>query len=238
MPTGDKAMGRGFFMKGRRPEMRVLAYVAGVLPRRVGDVFVDVGANIGTTTIPALVQHGFARAVAVEPEPGNVRLLKANLALNGLDDRVSVVAAGAGREAGTATMALSKVNVGGHRMIAAGERILEEKAVRVPVLALDDMPEIPVGDVGLLWMDVQGLEGHVLAGASRLLARGVPLVFEFEPGGLRNVDGLDMLVDAVTGSYSHVYDARGRDTEPRPVREALEEAAQADGVRDFLAVRL
>jgi len=54
---------------------------------------VDVGAHIGTTTIPALTRHGFARAVAVEPDPDNIRLLRVNVALNRLHERVTVIQA-------------------------------------------------------------------------------------------------------------------------------------------------
>ena len=60
-----------------------------------------------------------------------------------------------------------------------GEELKEE---------LDDLLDehgIARGDVGLLWMDVQGHERHVLDGAPKLLASGVSLVVELWPYGLR-----------------------------------------------------
>jgi hypothetical protein len=42
---------------------------------------IDVGANVGVTTLPALRRFGFERAIAIEPSPDNVRLLRAALAL-------------------------------------------------------------------------------------------------------------------------------------------------------------
>jgi FkbM family methyltransferase len=57
------------------------------------DTIVDVGAHIGTTTIPALSRQGFVRAVAIEPDPAHLPLLRANVALNQLEERVTVVAA-------------------------------------------------------------------------------------------------------------------------------------------------
>src|SRR5262245_2250230 len=42
-----------------------------------GGLLVDVGANIGTTTIPAVTTCGFEAAVAIEPDPDNARLLRA-----------------------------------------------------------------------------------------------------------------------------------------------------------------
>ena len=35
--------------------------------------------------------------------------------------------------------------------------------------------------VGLLWVDVEGHELHVMRGLKRLLARGVPIAFEYYP---------------------------------------------------------
>jgi hypothetical protein len=35
--------------------------------------------------------------------------------------------------------------------------------------------------VGLLWVDVEGHELHVMRGLKRLLARGVPISFEYTP---------------------------------------------------------
>ena len=50
----------------------------------------DVGANIGTVAVSLLVRHGVERIVAVEPDAENVRMLRANLALNGVQDRVEI----------------------------------------------------------------------------------------------------------------------------------------------------
>ena len=49
-----------------------------------GGTIVDVGANIGTTVVPALVVHGFERGVAIEPDPENRKVLRASLALSEL----------------------------------------------------------------------------------------------------------------------------------------------------------
>ncbi|MGH9121170.1 MAG: FkbM family methyltransferase, partial [Acidimicrobiales bacterium] len=55
-----------------------------------GRTFVDVGANLGTSTIPALKVFGADRVVAFEPMPSNCELLRCNLVLNGVEDRVDV----------------------------------------------------------------------------------------------------------------------------------------------------
>ena len=53
-----------------------------------GDVFVDVGANIGYFSVLAacLVGEG-GQVFAFEPDPDNFRLLRDNVALNGFSSR-------------------------------------------------------------------------------------------------------------------------------------------------------
>src|SRR5690242_10146790 len=73
--TSDKNVGRGLVVRGSRKEHRHLALAldalaaAGLDNRR--HVLLDVGANIGTTTISALADQGFARVLAFEPSPEN-----------------------------------------------------------------------------------------------------------------------------------------------------------------------
>ena len=51
---------------------------------------VDVGANIGPICIPAVTRGYVQQAVAVEPNPDNCRLLRVNVALNGLHNKIAV----------------------------------------------------------------------------------------------------------------------------------------------------
>ena len=61
-------------------------------PPLAGADLVDVGANIGTTTVNALGGLAMRRAACFEPLPANLALLRQNLLLNGLLDRAEVVA--------------------------------------------------------------------------------------------------------------------------------------------------
>ena len=53
--------------------------------------FLDVGANIGTTTVSALLHGPFASAICFEPERQNLVDLRLNLLLNGLEDRATAI---------------------------------------------------------------------------------------------------------------------------------------------------
>ena len=95
-----------FFVKQRRKDLRLLGQAVATAREHgasPGSTFVDVGAHIGTTTVSALAHHGFERGVAIEPDPDNLRLLRANVALNGLDERATVVAAAVSDAPGTAS---------------------------------------------------------------------------------------------------------------------------------------
>lgn len=141
-------------------------------PRR--GVFVDVGANIGTTCLPALHVHEFRRAIAIEPEQSNARLLAANAALNGLSERITIHQVAASDRTGTLRLSIHPSNSGGHR-------VTEGAGQEVAATTLDSLLEaegVSPADVGLLWIDVQGHELAVLRGAGSLLAARVPFVVE------------------------------------------------------------
>ena len=224
--TWDRTVARSLFIKHGRKEHRQLKRARRTL-RQLGlpfRVFVDVGANIGTTSLAA-VTLGAERVLAVEPAPGNYRLLMANIALNGLDDRVSAVNAAAGDREGTATLYLSPTNSGDHRLTDEHER----DRVEVPLTTLPRIlrrARLRARDVSLVWLDAQGSELDILRGAGRLL--GVPLVFEYAPRLLA-----DGLLDFVAGRYTHLQ-VLGGDAEPIPAREFTEPAALVD----ILALRL
>ena len=52
-----------------------------------GGTFMDIGANIGLTTIP-IAQNPLVRCLAFEPEPDNFRFLQRNVARNAPDGKV------------------------------------------------------------------------------------------------------------------------------------------------------
>jgi FkbM family methyltransferase len=203
--TDDGGVGKGIFVKGWRRDMTILD---GVMARLVEygitlpeePIFVDVGANIGTTTVPALIRHRFATAVAVEPVPENVRVLRMNLVANSLDDRAQAIFAAASDVEGELTFDVSRKNSGGHRMADAGS----EATVTVPAVTLDGLVDRRVIDVdraGLVWIDAVGNEGRILLGASKLISAGIPVVV----GVRRNLPLPPEIRERVLGLVSESY---------------------------------
>jgi FkbM family methyltransferase len=225
--TEDKHIGRSLFSKRGRGELAALSRAVAAIEGLLGSKaiahrsFVDVGANIGTTTIPALLSHGFETAVAIEPEPENVRVLRLNILLNDLEDRVTALPVAASNEIGRSELVVNQSR-GGKHWIATDRRKLgrknlaEDAILTVETVTLDHLVETGVIEAertGLLWMDAEAHEGHILEGASSLLARGTPLVLEWNPVILDRVGDRGKIERAVAEGYTH-FAGLHRDPDP------------------------
>lgn len=120
-----------------------------------GDLFIDVGANVGAYTLWAA--EGGAAVIALEPAADTFGLLAENVALNGYE--VTLLNKAAGETTGTSrfTTGLDAVN----RMDPDGE-------VEVETVRLDDL----IGDrrAAGIKIDVEGFEEDVLRGCRRALS--------------------------------------------------------------------
>lgn len=125
------------------------------------DLFVDIGANIGSYTVLASKVCG-ARTIAVEPDPDTAKALRRNIAVNGIEDRVRVVEAALGGATGTIsfTKGLDTAN-----RVAKSE---DANVRKVPVLTLDNILEGAVPKV--IKIDVEGFEAEVFKGAFKTLS--------------------------------------------------------------------
>ncbi len=216
LPTWDRKLSRSLFLRRTRGDVTNLGRVMRVLDglglgegARTG-AFIDVGANLGTTTLAALRLHGFPEAVAIEPAPENCRLLRGNLALNGVAARATVVEAAVSDRVGREPLVVSRASAGSHRLACSGDD--PRRTVDVNVVTLDSLMQrkgIGVQNGGIVWIDAHGQEGQVLAGARALLSGGVPLVADFKPDALRRVGGLEAYLGVVGACYTHVMDLAG-----------------------------
>jgi FkbM family methyltransferase len=179
-----------------------------------GHDVLEVGANVGTTTIPLINRFGAARVLAFEPAPHNRRLLAATVAANGLEDRVQLRGMALSDRIATEAMIMNPGNSGDYRILvdedgqppaafgAGGED--RWQTVNVEVTTLDrliDEGDISLERVRLAWIDTQGHEPYVLAGAQRLLASNIPLFIEYWPYGLDQAGGLGSLERLLAEHY-------------------------------------
>jgi FkbM family methyltransferase len=134
-----------------------------------GDVFVDVGANIGYFTVLAAERVGPDGAVyAFEPDPRNYRLLSSNVSLNRVGSQVTAVAAGLAAAAGAGRLYLSADNLGDHQT-HAGEP--DRPSVPVTLLGGAEYLSPRIARIDLLKVDTQGFEYEAMLGLMPLLRR-------------------------------------------------------------------
>ncbi len=226
--TADKVIGRELFLHGEFDFAKLQTALAIIeregLPRP--QHLIDVGANIGTIVIPALARGLMQSATAIEPHPTNLRLLRANLALNGLSERVRVLAQAVGAESGASLfLTESSTNSGNHSIGRTG--------LPIPSSRLDDV-ECP-HDGALLWMDIEGYEGHALRGAPNLLAAGIPVVCEFNPSFLTKSKGLIFFEDALKGR--RIFDlSEMNDGKEIAIKDVLLKISDKNCFTDILAI--
>lgn len=194
-----------------------------LLPRPAAGVFVDVGANVGTTTLYAMRTGRFARALCLEPAPDNLRVLRLNVLANGLTDRVGIFPVACDAGAGTANLWLSSANRGDHRVAgAAAPTAAHEASVPVKTMPLDAVLRAAASEassVSLVWVDTQGHEPGVLAGAAEVLAAGVPFCIEFWPAEYQRRGTLDGIVVLIASSFGTFVDLRDASLKRRHVSE-------------------
>lgn len=136
-----------------------------------GELFVDVGANIGNHALFAAGVCG-ARVLAFEPSPALAEHCAATLAANGLAGALELRRAGVAEAAGTARL---RPGPGGN----AGQTSLDPGEGEVPLVRLDDVLDGALGSQApaVVKVDVEGMEEAVLRGARGLLGRHRPALY-------------------------------------------------------------
>ena len=130
---------------------------------RKGDLFIDVGANVGTY---AVLASGVRRATtwAFEPDSNTVRSLKRNLAINNLNELVTVYELALGDADSEILFTVGKDTE--NRVVSAGEndvRVVHQRR-------LDALIDGALHSVIMIKVDVEGYQEKVLEGAKELLA--------------------------------------------------------------------
>jgi FkbM family methyltransferase len=142
-------------------EFAEMAYLLHVL--RPSDLFVDVGANLGSYTLLAGASVG-ARVIAFEPEPQVHARLQENIRLNRIESRVRALNLALGEA--EAELAFRRHLTSGHHIVEPQNAAASD--LRVKVLPLD--AALSGESPNLLKVDVEGYETAVLRGASQALA--------------------------------------------------------------------
>jgi FkbM family methyltransferase len=130
---------------------------------RETDLFVDVGANVGSYSLLAC---GVAKAngIAIEPVPQTFQRLRKNVSLNQLEGRVVLNQCGVGAEAAELSFTCT-ANCTNH--VVSPDEKTSSDTIRVPIRKLDDL--VDNRNPFMIKIDVEGYEAAVIAGAHRTM---------------------------------------------------------------------
>jgi FkbM family methyltransferase len=146
------------------------AYEAILEPLREGDVFVDIGANIGFYTMAAARRVGAeGTVIAVEALPANLEQLEVNLALNSLTG-VRVVPAAAWSESGRVLTMQVPGRIHGMAAVQGTDAGMGRQSLDVRTKTIDEVCR-GSGPVRVMKLDIEGSELEALRGAADTLAR-------------------------------------------------------------------
>jgi FkbM family methyltransferase len=160
-----------------------------------GDIVFDVGANIGTHTIPFAQFVGpRGRVLAFEPQPNIVKILSTNVSMNGLDNVEIIPKVVCETENSNFTVNLEdKEALEGNRAGVSFSN-MEKNDGEILSISLDHFnPLIP----RLLKIDVEGMGANVFRGAKKLIANSRPIIYaenhekEFSAALLHEIFSLD-----------------------------------------------
>jgi len=131
---------------------------------RPGDLFVDIGANIGAYSI--LASATGAHMISFEPVPATFEAFLDNIHLNRLETHVDARNHAVGRASGVLEMIADQDTT---NQALRAEDHYTGKTIRVPVVTLDEALQNKTPK--LIKIDVEGFETEMLAGAEATFAK-------------------------------------------------------------------
>lgn len=147
-----------------------MLYIISVCEEAKNPGFIDIGANIGTFTIP-VAKAGF-QTLAIEALPRNFTLLSQAIYKNALRNVIAVHAA--------VSDSTGVLGITGESAWARIDKY-SNNGIEVPACTLDTLTQIyDFCAATIIKMDVEGAEMAVLAGMERMLAMNPDVEFIFE----------------------------------------------------------
>jgi FkbM family methyltransferase len=217
--------------KGRLPLREILE----TRELAVGRVMIDIGANVGTTSITRALLGDFNTVYAAEPDPANYACLVRNVVTNGvsglvLPDRVAI--GDSNRD-----MTMRTLQSGTHHLVTRASDVEQTEHVTVPCLTLDTWVErigIDLSEVGFIKSDTQGWDLRVLAGAPGVLGhKHIAWQIEFSPPMLQRAGGsVAEAYQTMEAHFTHFIDLRGDSgARVRPIAQLRDALAYVEAGR-------
>jgi FkbM family methyltransferase len=179
---------------------------------RPGDLFADVGANVGSYTILASGVVG-CRTVAFEPDPVTATALERNIALNRIAERVETRKVAVGEHNGLIRFSIG-LDTENH-IVTRADTTSRDVLLQTLDQVLFNKGFIPA----LMKIDVEGFESGVLRGARAILAAPELMAVLIEN---RAPDVVAMLKGAGMSEFTYnAFEHRLRPANDAPMANAL-----------------
>jgi FkbM family methyltransferase len=172
--------------------------------------FLDIGANIGLTTIP-VARNPRVFCHAFEPDPDNFELLQENISSN-VGTNVQLHNLALFSDAAPLTLALSAENRGNHMVWRTMPRHSSphfsgphRKTITVRGACLDQMWEPATIEMPLaIKIDAEGSEYHIYKGGRNIICLAELVVMEYWPYGIEKVGGnTDELISMMVEDFDY-----------------------------------
>lgn len=171
-----------------------------VAPRSNTGIFMDIGANIGTTSIYFKKKLATNLSyIAFEPVKENFKVLKTNCILNDCED---IVVENLGISDSESVMGLTVVeaNYGGSRVTDRGEKQDFCQTMQLDTYIREN--NISPREVSYIWMDIEGHEANAVAGARELLSQSnASLFMEYNAKEYKACGKLANVLDTLCSIY-------------------------------------
>jgi len=182
----------------------VLKKAIKLLPKGfIRETLIDVGANIGTVSIPAIKDGFFKKSIAFEPNPKIYNILKINIFLNHLNKKIIPLDfCLSSKNNDNLSFKMSNTNYGDTRFNK------DNKNNSFPtnkVKKLDSFLKLVNPLKTLIKIDAQGFEPEVLLGSKLFLIFKPPLILELDPI-IINKDNFMKMLDLIKKNYTNFFD--------------------------------
>ncbi|WP_114765997.1 FkbM family methyltransferase [Vibrio rhodolitus] len=141
---------------------------------------IDIGANIGNHTI--MFSKFFKEVISFEPNPNTFKLLSFN---THLINNVNINNVGIGNKEEDLTLYENPTNMGGASTKTSREK---SRGIDITIKKLDSYLPDTLENVGLIKIDVEGMEYQVLQGSLSIIEKNKPVII-FEQSVSDFIDG-------------------------------------------------
>jgi len=177
-------------------------------------MLVDIGANIGSITIPAIKKKYFKQAIAFEPSEESYKLLKANILINDLYLKVQLEKIALSNSKGfKKLLSNDKYNKGDNKIVSNTSKSPDIELVKTDFL--DSYTSKLNKKNSFIKIDVQGHETEILVSSKKTLSKKIPLMIEFEPSNMKKNWSKDFIY--IYKFYKFFYDLKQKNPKKQKV---------------------